>query len=167
MVGPGGDPELQQSPLPEREHRSAGPGRVEVADALRGAPGASRFVRRASRALAEALFAGDDGPPPPARLDWLMGELDHFLRHSGARARLVYRACLLGIETTAPLTARLAPPFHRLSLDDRIAALRRFEETPFGLALLGAKAILCILYYEHPDAAASVGFDGSCLGETR
>ena len=42
-------------------------------------------------------------------------------------------------------------------------ALQTIEETPLSLALLGAKAILCIVYFEHPDAAREIGWDQACL----
>jgi hypothetical protein len=41
------------------------------------------------------------------------------------------------------------------------------ERSALGLAVFGAKAILCIVYYEHPDAAGAVGFDASCLDGER
>jgi hypothetical protein len=37
------------------------------------------------------------------------------------------------------------------------------ERTFLGPLLLALKTILCILYYEHPDAAAEIGFDGECM----
>ena len=49
-----------------------------------------------------------------------------------------------------------------LSVPERIRALTRLEER-FGEPLLAVKAMLCLLYYEHPDAAREVGFDGQCL----
>ena len=67
------------------------------------------------------------------------------------------------------LVSRLAPLFigrvvtlGALSLPDRIRALTRLEER-FGEPLLAVKAMLCLVYYEHPDAAREVGFDGQCL----
>ena len=37
-------------------------------------------------------------------------------------------------------------------------------KTPLGLAVLGAKAMLCIVWYEHPAAQAEIGYDRGCLG---
>jgi hypothetical protein len=59
------------------------------------------------------------------------------------------------------------PPYRSLSLEDRSHALERLEQSPFALAVFGAKAILCIVYYEHPDAAKLVGYEAKCLGGGR
>lgn len=125
-------------------------------------------MRAAARAVAETLFTSEQGPPSDERLDWVVDELDDFLKHSGERARMIFRLCLLGIETTAPVLVGKPPPFHRLSAEDRTRALEAMEQNAaFGLAVFGAKAPLCILYYEHPDAAVEVGFEGECLVEAR
>ncbi|MCZ7678966.1 MAG: hypothetical protein M5U28_09520 [Sandaracinaceae bacterium] len=44
------------------------------------------------------------------------------------------------------------------------ARVERLEATPLSLPLLGAKAILSIVYYEHPDAAREIGWDQECMG---
>lgn len=125
-------------------------------------------MRSAARAVAETLFTTEQGPPPAERIDWLVEELDDFVKHAGPRARTLFRLCLLGVETTAPVLIGRPPPFHRLSAETRTRALEAMEQNAaFGLAVLGAKAPLCIIYYEHPSAAASVGFDGQCLTEAR
>ena len=38
------------------------------------------------------------------------------------------------------------------------------EETPLSLAFFGAKAVLCIVWYEHPDSAREIGWSSTCLG---
>jgi hypothetical protein len=45
---------------------------------------------------------------------------------------------------------------------DRIRALLRLEHRA-GEPLIAVKATLCLLYYEHEDAAREVAFDGACL----
>jgi len=50
-----------------------------------------------------------------------------------------------------------------LPLGDRSHALEKMESSRFALPLLAVKAMLCIIYYEHPDAAREIGFDGACL----
>jgi hypothetical protein len=139
------------------------PGRVEVPDAVTGRPGLTPRMAEATRALAEALFSNAHGPPPSGRIDWLVSEVDDYLRQAGPRARLAYRLCLLAVSTLAPLTELWPPPLRRLSIERRIEALERFERSPLGLAVFGAKAVLCIHYYEHPDAARAIGHDGACL----
>ena len=117
-------------------------------------------LRRAARAFAEALFTDDAGPPPNDRLDWALDDLEHFLALSGGRARAVFQASMLAVTTLAPVTIRRAGPLWRLSIEERIEAIEAFERTPLGLAVFGAKALICIVYYEHPDSAAEIGFDG-------
>ena len=41
--------------------------------------------------------------------------------------------------------------------------LRRRIGLLLGIALFAVKAILSMLYYEHPDAAREMGFDGACM----
>ena len=137
-----------------------------MADRVVGRKGLTRRMRAATFALAETLFTTGEGPPPPARLQWLCDDLDDFAAQSGARARLVYRACLLAISAIAPLLVLRPLPFRFLSFEKRVHALERMERSPFGLAVFGAKAVLCILYYEHPEAAALIGYDATCLNET-
>lgn len=136
--------------------------RIHVADRVLGRTGISRRMRETSRAVAEALFTTHEGPPPAERLDWLTEELDDFLAQSGPRAKLAYGLCLTGISTVAPLLVFRPGPYRMLSKADRARALERLEKSPFGLAVFGAKAVLCILYYEHPDAEQAIGFDGQC-----
>jgi hypothetical protein len=46
--------------------------------------------------------------------------------------------------------------FRRLTLAERVAALRRFEAHPLGSILIALRAILCLLWYEHPGVARDV-----------
>ncbi len=135
---------------------------VTPADASRAVWRMPQSLRKTARAVAEALFADETGPPPSARLTWMLDDIDDFLSRSGPRARMVFSASMLALETLAPLTIRRLPPLSRLDRSVRAEAISQFEQTPLGLAVLGAKATLCIVYYEHPDAAAEIGFDGAC-----
>jgi hypothetical protein len=123
----------------------------------------TRFVSTA-RAVAEAVFSTDAGPPPADRIDWLCTELDDFLSKSGARTRFVIRLALSTVSLSAPLLAGRIPPLRRLSLGERVRALTLLERSPLGAPVLAVKALLCVLYYEHPDAAREIGFDAECLG---
>ncbi len=137
--------------------------RVEVDDRVVGRVGMTPRMREATRAVAETLFTTEDGPPPPERLAWLVDDLDDFFGQAGTRARFAYRLCLLAVSVLAPLMIFRLPPFRRLARETRTRALERMERSSLGLAVFGAKAALCILYYEHPDAARFIGYDASCL----
>ena len=112
-------------------------------------------------ALSEVLVAGQDGPPPFARLLWLCDDLVDFLTHTGARSRLVFRGALLAVSTLSPLLVWRLPPFRFLSLESRRRGIERMERSLLSLPVLALKAIICIIYYEHPDAAREIGYQPS------
>ncbi|MBX3249085.1 MAG: hypothetical protein KF901_18040 [Myxococcales bacterium] len=120
-------------------------------------------LRTTARAFAEALFATEAGPPPAARVAWLLDDVEDFLGRAGGRSQAIFSASMLALTTLAPLTIGAAPPLARLGWRDRVRAVERFEQTPLGLAVLGAKAMLCFVWYEHPDSAGEIGYDGGCL----
>lgn len=138
--------------------------RIEVEDRVQGRAGMSSSMRAATFALAEALFTTDEGPPPEDRLNWLCDDVDNFFAQAGERAKFSYWLCLTAISILAPVLMGKLPPYRALSREDRAHALERLERSPFALAVFGAKAVLCIIYYEHPDAARLIGYDGACLG---
>lgn len=117
----------------------------------------------AALAVAECLYVSESGPPPPARLTWLGRELDDFLERIGPDARTSYLAGVLLVSLLAPLLSGSVTPLRRMSLDRRTKALDRMDSSFASGLLLAVKAMLCIIYYEHPDAAASIGFDGQCM----
>lgn len=138
------------------------PPRVEVRDAVRGGEGLSRATQQSVRALAEVLFATADGPPPSDRIDWLVDDLNDFFAQAGSRARMSFWLCVTAISVLAPLFVRRLPPFSSLSREVRAEAIERMEKSSAALPIFGAKAILCIVYYEHPDAARMIGYDANC-----
>jgi hypothetical protein len=127
-----------------------------------GRPIVPAGVIRRARAVAEAVFLRADGPPPASRLDWLALELEDFLARSGTQTRVVFRLSLFVVSLLAPLSIGRLRSLESLPLRERVRALGRLEDR-FGPPVLAVKALLCVLYYEHPDAAREVGFDGSCL----
>jgi hypothetical protein len=130
-----------------------------------GAPIVSTRSLRALRAIAEALFSTDAGPPPAERLDWLLLDIEDFLARAGPRTRLVFGLAVLAVSVLAPLGVMRFVPLRRLSLKDRVHALRRLENSRVAAPLFAVKALLSIIYYEHPEAARAIGFDGACLGQ--
>jgi hypothetical protein len=114
-------------------------------------------VSRDARAFAEALFSNEHGAPPAERIDWLLRELSDFVSHAGARTQLILRGGLVTASWLAPPLIGKAPPLAALSVTDRCRALEKLEHTPAGLPLLALKAMLCIIYYEHPDVLRESG----------
>jgi hypothetical protein len=122
-------------------------------------------IRRDVRAIAEALFTTEQGPPPTERLDWLLEELEDFLDRVGSGTRLGLYGAAAALAALTPLAALHPEPIAAMPLSLRIEALNKIEGGPASGLVLALKAILCILYYEHPEAAREVGFDGACMVE--
>jgi hypothetical protein len=132
-----------------------------------GRPIVSARLVGALVAVGEAVFSTSAGAPPPERLRWLGAELEDFLARAGTRTRWLLRLAVLAVSLLAPLSAGRMPPLRRLSLRERARALTLLERSRLGAPVLAVKALLCVLYYEHPDAANEIGFDGVCLGAAR
>jgi hypothetical protein len=113
-------------------------------------------------AIASAVFARDGAPPPSERLVNLEAELEDFLARSGTRARGMLSAMIWLVSIAGPLFIGKFGTLGALAHPERIRALERLE-SGFGEPLVAVKAILCLIYYEYPDAARDVGFDGKCL----
>ena len=122
-------------------------------------------LQRDTRALAEAMFSDESGAPPPERIDWLCEDFEDFVEQAGMRAGVILRSALWLATWAAPLGMGKRPPLRRLSLPDRVEALVKLEESPAGLPLLALKAVVCMIYFEHPDAQASIGVDMDCLSD--
>jgi hypothetical protein len=112
------------------------------------------------RAFAESLFANGDTPPPAARLDWVMAEMEDYLIRAGSRARLVFRASLFAVSAVAPLFVGSLAPLHRLDVARRVKALHAMEASFASAPILAVKAFLCVVWYEHPEVQQSVGYQG-------
>lgn len=126
------------------------------------------WAERATRSIVEAVFArqgrdGDVAPPPGERVAWVCREVDDFLARVSTRTYAVVLLSLVTLVVLAPLMSRRFGSFAALSLPDRIRVLERFERSALSPALLAVKALLSVHYYEHPDAAREVGFDGACM----
>ncbi|MCC6216598.1 MAG: hypothetical protein IT376_17185 [Polyangiaceae bacterium] len=129
-----------------------------------GSPVVSPRIMARLRSLTEAIFATAAGPPPAARVDWVVAEVEDVLAHAGAQMRWTMAAATLVIVWIAPLFVGRLGSLASLPFRERVRALAALEASALGGPVLAVKALLCILYYEHPDAAAEVGFDAECLG---
>lgn len=112
------------------------------------------------RALAEAMFSHAGGPPAE-RLDALVRELDDYV---GFASRTLRFGLLLLLELL-----RLAPilllwrfaTFESLALGDRVRVLEKMEQSrlvPLMVVFAAYKAILCMLFFEHPAEQRDVGY---------
>lgn len=149
----------------EESERERGP-----SPARRGPPreGLSARRRADARALAEALWSRDGvSAPPTERLAYFEADLSDFAFHLNTRARLLLLACLASVTVVAPLLIGRFARLGTLSIGDRIRAIHALERTPASLALFAAKAVLSLVWFEHPDNAREMGWDQRCLGVRR
>jgi hypothetical protein len=121
------------------------------------------FAVEAARGVAEALFAGADGPADPARIEWVVGELMDFMARAPGRARLLLTLSLFALTWVAPLFVWGLGPLGSLDLEKRAAALERVEKSFLGPAALASKAMLCLLWFEHPDTQRETHTEVTCL----
>ncbi len=140
------------------------PERVEVVDGTERGARLSARTRRAARALAEALFTPDGAAPDAERLAWLEDELDDLCARAGRQPWLVLTASCAAIESAPPVVLGKLAPFHRLPIADRVKLLERLERRGLGLALLGAKAMLSIVWNEHPASERELGVERKRVG---
>ena len=128
-----------------------------------GLPDAARIEMRA---FAEAFFSRDAGPPDAARLDFFVDDFDDFVANLNPRSRRLVLGCLIPVTRGAPLLVGRPVTLSALPLALRITALERLEKSPGALGLFAIKTLASLCYYEHPDAAAEIGWDGACRGST-
>lgn len=132
----------------------------------RGAP-VPAAVRVTSRAVAEALFSPDGETIDRARLDWLEEDFADFFSRAHGNARMILRASLLALMWLAPLFVFTPLPLTSLSIKRRALALERLEASLLAPAALAVKAMLCILWFEHPTTREETGTEPSCMGGGR
>ena len=122
----------------------------------------SRGTLAGARSVAEALFSGDE-PVSNDRLDWLVKDLEDFLGRSQRGARTIFWLCTTAVTMAGPLLS-LTVGFQQRTVAERRRILERMERSAISPALLAMKAILSMIYFEHPDAAREIGADGECKG---
>ena len=122
---------------------------------------APRGWSRTLRAVTEVMFADDDGLPSEARMRWLCAETKNYVDSIGGKGAFVFRLGLFATDWIAPLFVLKPPPLRRMHWVDRVIALKRYEASPFGLSLFAVKAFASMVWFEHPEVAAKVGFDGA------
>jgi uncharacterized protein (DUF2236 family) len=138
----------------------------DVAPPEKRAPRSGLSARRRAdaRALAEALWSRDGASGPPAdRLAYFESDLSDFAFHLNTRARLLLLAGLATVTRVAPLLIGRFSRLGALPIDERIRAIHALERTPASLALFAVKAVLSIVWFEHPDNAREMGWDQRCL----
>lgn len=121
-------------------------------------------VRRTARLVAEALFSPDGEPPDAERLDWVEADFADFYARAHGNAGLILRLSLFALMWLAPLFVGRLGPLSTLPIRRRVVALERFESSPLAPAALAVKAMLCILWFEHPRTRVETDSEATCLG---
>lgn len=116
-----------------------------------------RFSHRPIRALAESLFDHGAGIPA-ARLDWLIDDLGDFLGRAGPKTRTFFLVTLMLLEFL-PLFFGFFGRMSRLHGEKRVAYLNRLDHSALAALIALPKAMLGLIYYEHPDAVLETGYD--------
>ena len=63
----------------------------------------------------------------------------------------------------APLVVWRLGPLESLPVDLRVEALERIEGSALGFIALAPKAMLCLMWFEHPDTQRETHTEISCL----
>ncbi len=116
------------------------------------------------RAIAEALFADDHGPPDPSRVAWVCADFRDFASRATGRGRFVLVLSVWVLTWIAPLFVWRFGPLAALDVELRAEALERVERSGLlGFAALAPKAMLCLMWFEHPDTQRETHTEVSCL----
>mgnify|MGYP001306813955 CR=1 FL=1 len=115
-----------------------------------------------ARALTATLF--DDGSGVPAeRLDYAMAELVGYASRVGRVTRLALSFALWVMQLAPFLLFGIFRKFTSASAEIRQRCLRKLEGSRLGLVVVLLKTVLSMIYFEHPEALASTGYDAQGL----
>ena len=115
------------------------------------------------RALAEGYFSHDGGPTS-ARLDDFVREIDAFVSPASKTLRFSLRVTLAVLRVLPLVVLGRFALFETLPLRDRTALLNRLEQSkfaPFTLIFIAWKTIFTMVFFEHADEMAAMGYPGA------
>lgn len=123
----------------------------------------SPVVRAWARAVAQGLFATEAGAPDASRVEEVVDDFLDFIARAPTRGRWIMILSLFALVWVAPLFVARMPTLEGLEVDRRAEALDRVEKSVLGPAALAPKAILCLLWFEHPATRAETRTEVTCL----
>ena len=112
--------------------------------------------------IAEALFATEAGAPDPKRVAWVCADFTDFVSRAQGRGRLVLLLSVWFLTWIAPLVVWRLGPLASLSIEKRAEALERIEGSSIGFIALAPKAMLCLMWFEHPDTQRETKTEITC-----
>ena len=113
-------------------------------------------------AIAEALFATEAGAPDSERVAWVCADFADFVSRAKGRGRLVLLLSVWFLTWLAPLAIFRLGPLASLPLERRAEALERVEKSALGFIALAPKAMLCLMWFEHPDTQRETKTEPTC-----
>ena len=124
------------------------------------------FARRAIRGAAEAFFTDPNEPADrgaEARMTWLIADADDMVSHGSTQLQMGLRIAIVVLELLPLIVMGRFVLASSLTLEERVRFLRRVETGPItflSLLVIAWKTLLTVLYFEHPEAAPHMGYDG-------
>lgn len=92
-----------------------------------------------------------------------MAELAGYAARVGRVTRLALAFALWMMQLAPLLFLGIFRKFTDASEEIRLRCLRRLEVSRLGLVMVLLKTVLSLIYFEHPDALASTGYDAQGL----
>ena len=136
---------------------------AHVAVRAREADAVPAAVEERVAAIAEALFATEAGAPDPKRIAWVCADFADFVSRAQGRGRLVLLLSVWFLTWIAPLLVRRLGPLGSMPIEARVAVLERVEGSSLGFIALAPKAMLCLMWFEHPDTQRETKTETTCL----
>jgi hypothetical protein len=113
-------------------------------------------------AIAEALFATEAGDADPKRIAWVCADFADFVSRAQGRGRLVLLLSVWFLTWIAPFVVLRFGPLGSLPMALREKALERVEGSSLGFIALAPKAMLCLMWFEHPDTQRETKTEPTC-----
>jgi hypothetical protein len=124
------------------------------------------YGKRVLRALAEAFFTDPDDPSDRGlekRFSWLVDDVDDFLSQASPALRYGSRIALMLVDLLPLFFIGRFARSTSLPLEERERYLAKLEATSFprvSVLVVMFKTLMTVLYFEHPEAAPHLGYDG-------
>lgn len=95
-------------------------------------------------------------------MDWLIEDLGDFAGRAGPKTRTFFLLTLMLVEFL-PLFFGFFGRMSRLPIEKRLAYLEKLDHSAIAAVIALPKALLGLIYYEHPEALLETGYDHQSL----
>jgi hypothetical protein len=124
------------------------------------------FARRVIVGLTEAFFTDPDAPPDEraqARYEWVANDADGYVSNASGQMRFGFWFMLFVLEVLPLVVVGRFARCSSLPVPMRVRYLDRLDRSRvvvLALFVTAWKTLLTILYFEHPETASMLGYDG-------